>query len=213
MNGATPADLRSDAWIIRQNARRLLSALREFLDSFAGPRAANLARRVAARVEHGVSRDAVALTAIDGIGATRANKLATGGLHSPADIIDAGVTELQRAGLAEGVAKQIVTNAREFPDIDVRWESLPDEITRGANEICEVTIRNVGGSGYVGIRITVNNIEMTATETYLDNTTTVPVGVFGADTEKLKFTIEITFPAEPLHPVRAQRAVSVVDNE
>jgi replicative superfamily II helicase len=213
MNGATPADLRSDAWIIRQNARRLLSALREFLASFAGPRAANLARRVAARVEHGVSRDAVALTAIDGIGATRADKLATGGLHSPADITEAGVAELKRAGLTEGVAKQIVANARDFPDINVRWESLPNQIARGTNELCEVTIRNLGGGAYVGIRITVNEVEMTSTETYLDDTITVPVGVFGADTETLEFMIEITFPAEPLHPVRAQRAVSVVSNE
>lgn len=134
-------------------------------------------------------------------------------MHSPADITEAGVAELKRAGLTEGVAKQIVANARDFPDINVRWGSLPNQIARGTNELCEVTIRNLGGGAYVGIRITVNEVEMTSTETYLDDTITVPVGVFGADTETLEFMIEITFPAEPLHPVRAQRAVSVVSNE
>jgi len=58
--------------VIRQNALRLLAALSEFLDRFAGPRAANLACRVEARVEHGVSREAVALTAIEGVGSGRA---------------------------------------------------------------------------------------------------------------------------------------------
>jgi replicative superfamily II helicase len=209
MDDATPADLRSDAWIIRQNALRLLSALREFLDAFAGPRAANLARRVEARVEHGVPRDAVGLTAVDGIGPARARTLATGGLHSPADVVDAGAAELRRAGLSEGVADRIVSNARAFPAIDVSWGAFPDEIAAGANRMCEVTVGNDGGGANVGIRVTVNGVEMTATETYLADAETLPVGVFGADADELEFTVEVTFPDDPLHPVRATRTVAV----
>jgi len=37
MADSIPSDLRSDAWVIRQNALRLLAALSEFLDRFAGP--------------------------------------------------------------------------------------------------------------------------------------------------------------------------------
>ena len=209
MDDATPADLRSDAWIIRQNALRLLSALREFLGAFAGPRAANLARRVEARVEHGVHRDAVGLTAVDGIGPTRARTLATGGLHSPAAIVEAGAAELRRAGLSEGVADRIVTNARKFPTIDVSWGGFPDEVAAGDSRMCEVTVRNDGGGASVGIRVTVNGVEMTATETYLADSKTLPVGVFGADADELEFVVEVTFPDEPLHPVRATRTVDI----
>ncbi|SEG07359.1 Replicative superfamily II helicase [Halobellus limi] len=209
MANSTPADLRSDAWIIRQNALRLLSALREFLGEFAGPRAANLARRVEARVEHGVPREAVGLTAVDGIGPNRARSLATGGLHSPADVVDAGADELERAGLSTGVAERIAKNAENFPAIEVSWGSFPDDIAPGENEMCEVTVRNAGGGAAVGVRVTVNDVEMTTKEAYLSDSLSVPVGVFGANAEELEFVVEVTFPGEPLHPVRATRTVDV----
>jgi hypothetical protein len=208
MAGSTPSDLRSDAWVIRQNALRLLAALREFLDKFAGPRAANLARRIEARVEHGVSRDAAALTAIDGIGPTRASKLATGGLASPADVVDAGVEELSRAGLSDGVAERVVKRAKSLPRIEIEWENFPDTIAKGANDMREVTIRNRGGAARVGLRVTVNGVEMSQKTMYLSDQTTVPVAVFGAQDE-LEFRIEATFPELPLAPVYESRPVVV----
>jgi replicative superfamily II helicase len=209
MQNSTPADLRSDAWIIRQNALRLLSALREFLAEFSGPRAANLARRVEARVEHGVPRDAVGLTAVDGIGPNRARTLATGGLHNPAEVVAAGTDELERAGLSAGVAERIVENARDFPAIDVSWGDFPERIPRGQNEMCDVVVGNDGGSAAIGVRVTVNGVEMSQTETYLSDATTVPVGVFGADADDLEYVVEVTFPDEPLLPIRATRTVAV----
>ncbi|WP_101298106.1 DEAD/DEAH box helicase [Halegenticoccus soli] len=208
MTGSTPADLRSDAWVIRQNALRLLAALREFLDRFAGPRAANLARRVEARVEHGVSRDAVGLTAIDGIGAGRASTLSTGGLATPADVIDAGADELVRAGMSRGVAERVVERARELPRIAVEWGSFPDRIARGESEMREVTVRNVGGGARAGVRVTVNGVEMSEKTTYLSDATTVPVGVFGAQDE-LEFAVEVAFPDLPLLPFVESRTVAV----
>ncbi|MFC6827208.1 DEAD/DEAH box helicase [Halopelagius fulvigenes] len=209
MRNSTPSELRSDAWVIRQNALRLISALREFLDAFAGPRAANLARRVEARVEHGVSRDAVGLTAVDGIGPNRASKLATGGLRSPRDVVEAGEAELRRAGLSEGVAEQVVRNARNFPAVEVSWGEFPDTIATGENEMCEVTVGNRGGGGTVGVRVTVNDVEMTTKETYLTDSVSVPVGVFGATADELEYRVEVTFPDDPLHPVTATRTVDV----
>jgi replicative superfamily II helicase len=209
MANSTPAELRSDAWIIRQNALRLLSALREFLDRFAGTRAANLARRTEARVEHGVSRDAVALTAVDGVGATRASKLAAGGLRSPRDVVDAGAAELTRAGLSEGVAERVVESARGLPAIQVEWGEFPDSIAAGESEMCEVTVRNEGGGARVGIRVTVNDVEMSQKRTYLSDVTAVPVGVFGADADALDFQVEVTFPDLPLLPHAASKAVRV----
>ena len=207
MDGRTPADLRSDAWVIKQNALRLLAALGEFLERFAGPRAANLLARIEARLEHGVSREAVALTAIDGVGAGRAETLAQGGLTTPDAVVDAGVSELTRAGLTAGVAERVVESARDLPQVVVDWGAFPDSIARGENEMCEVTVRSTAGSAAAGIRVTVNGVEMNSTRSYL-GTATVPVGVFGAD-EDLEYTVEVTFPELPLAPVRASRSVSV----
>jgi hypothetical protein len=188
----------------------LLAALREFLARFAGPRAANLARRLEARIEHGVSRDAVSLTAVDGIGAGRARTLAAGGLSRPADVVDAGADELDRAGLSAGVAERVVSAAADLPDIAVDWGDVPDSVAAGDSRMCEVRVRNAGGGARVGVRVTVNGVEMSETETYLADLTTVPVGVFGADADELDFQVEVTFPELPIRPFTAERTVRVV---
>jgi len=208
MDDRVPSGLRSDAWVIKQNALRLLAALHAFADRFAGPRAANLVRRIEARVEHGVSREAVGLTAIDGVGAGRAETLATGGLTTPGEIVSAGVDELTRAGLTAGVADRVVDSAAELPRIAVEWGEFPTSIARGENEMCEITVRTTAGSATAGIRVTVNGVEMNQKRCYLAGESTVPVGVFGAD-EDLEFTVEVTFPDLPLPPVRASRSVTV----
>jgi len=211
MDNATPAELRSDAWVIRQNALRLLSALREFLDAFAGPAAANLARRVAARVEHGVSRAAVPLTAVDGVGPGRAEKLARGDLDSPAAVVDGGVDALTAAGIAEGVAERVVEQARGLPAFAVDWGEFPDAVARGDSEMREITVRNAGGGARVGIRVTVNGVEMSAKTTYLSDVSTVAVGVFGADADELEFRVEVVTPELPLLPHVETRTVDVLD--
>jgi len=61
--------------------------------------------------------------------------------------------------------------------------------------MCEVAVSTVSGSARTGIRVTVNDVEMTATTTYLDGETTVPVGVFGPpDADELEFVVEVVFP-------------------
>ena len=210
MADSIPSDLRSDAWVIRQNALRLLAALSEFLDRFAGSRAANLACRVEARVEHGVSREAVPLTAIDGVGSGRAERLAGAGLTSPAAVVDAGPEALANAGMSDSVAERIVEAARDCPRIDVDWGEFPESIAVGENEMCEVGIATISGAARTGIRVTVNDVEMTETTTYLDGETTMPVGVFGPpDADELEFVVEVVFPDLPLMPVRATRTVRV----
>ena len=210
MADSIPSDLRSDAWVIRQNALRLIAAQCEFLDRFAGPRAANLARRVEARVEHGVRREAVALTAIDGVGAKRAERLADAGITSPAAVADTGPEALASAGMSDSVAERVVGAAGKLPRIEVDWGTFPETVAVGENELCEVGVANVAGGARTGIRVTVNDVEMTATTTYLDGETTVPVGVFGTpDADELEFVVETTFPDLPLYPVRATRTVRV----
>ncbi|WP_148413927.1 DEAD/DEAH box helicase [Haloferax sp. KTX1] len=209
MANSTPSELRSDAWVIKQNALRLLSALREFLDTFADARAANLARRVEARVDNGVSSDAAALTAVDGIGPGRARKLATGGLSTPADVVDAGVKELTRAGLSQGVAERVIESAKDLPAPEIDWGDFPESVARGESDMHDIRVRNDGGGGSVGIRVTVNDVEMSAKTCYLSDEVTVPVGVFGATDDELEFVVEVTFPDLPLLPIRASRTVRV----
>ncbi|WP_246988742.1 DEAD/DEAH box helicase [Halorientalis marina] len=208
MEGSTPAELRSDAWVIRQNALRLLAACRSFLDHFDGGAGANLARRVEARIEHGVSADAVGLTAIDGVGSGRASRLAAEGLRSPADVRAAGVEGLVDAGLAEGVAERVHESARALPDLAFDWGAFPDRIAAGDNEMCEVTVRNRGDGARASVDVTVNGVEMTGTDSYL-GTATVPVGVFGGDAEELTFAVEVSYPELPLQPVVETRTVAV----
>jgi len=206
--GSTPKELRSDAWIVRQNALRLLGALRAFLARFAEPEAANRARRTEARVEHGVSADAIGLTAISGVGPGRASKLASEAITTPAEVRGAGVEGLVAAGLGEGVAEAVLENARELPAIDVDWGTFPDRIGTGESEMCEVRVRNAGGDANGGVRVTVNDVEMSSTTTYLGETT-LPVGVFGGNFDELEFAVRVTFPDLPIHPVVETRIVTV----
>ena len=211
MADSVPVDLRSDAWVIRNNALRLLSACREFLARFSGPQPANLACRVAARVEHGVSTDAVGLTAVDGVGATRARDLAGAGHRRPADLIAAGADELERAGLAPGVAERVVEAARDRPAVDVAWD-LPETVPRGDNAMGEVSVHNAGGGASFGATLTVEGVEMTATEGYLADETSLPVGVVGPpDADALGLRLVVAFPDLPLAPVVDERTVRVVD--
>ncbi|WP_158058487.1 DEAD/DEAH box helicase [Halorussus halophilus] len=209
MTGATPGELRSDAWVITQNALRLLAALRAFLERFDCPQAANLASRVEARIEHGVSDDAVGLTAIDGVGSGRASKLAQEGLATPADVRAAGVDGLVDAGLTSGVAEQVLGSASDLPRAKIEWGSFPSEVAQGENDMREVVVRNAGDGRTVGIRVTVNGVEMTETTTYLDGETTVPVGVFGGTDDEMEYTVEVVFPDLPLVPTTDSRTVQV----
>ena len=211
MAGSTPEALRSDAWVIRQNATRLLSALRAVLAEFSGPRAANLARRVEARVEHGVSTNAVGLTAVDGVGAGRARTLAGAGHRTPGDLVRAGAAELERAGLAAGVAERVVEAAADLPAPRISWDP-PASVGRGESEMCEVRVENAGGGGRLGVRVTVEGREMSTGSSYLraGEATTLPVGVFGAaDADELTYRVEVVTPDLPLPPVVDERTVTV----
>jgi replicative superfamily II helicase len=210
MGGTTPSELRSDAWVIRQNALRLLAALRAVVDRFGSPTNANLVKRIEARVETGISEDAVGLTAIDGIGSSRASSLAAVGYQSPAEVAEASVSDLVAAGLSEGVAERVHESAGELPAVVVDWGDFPDSITRGERELHEVTVRTAAGDARASLTVTVNGAEMTTKATYLGQTT-VPVGVFGGSADELEFTVRAVFPDLPLAPVERSRQVTVHD--
>ena len=210
MRGSTPGELQSDAWVIRQNVLRLLAALGAFAREFADARLSNLVSRVEARVETGISGDAVGLTAVDGVARGRAQKLAAEGLSTPADLLDAGVEGLVDAGLSEGVTERVLANARELPAVAVAWGEFPDTIPRGERAMCRVGVSSTAGNARAGVRVTVNGREMTATECHLGETE-LPVGVFGTDqADELTYRVAVAFPDLPLVPVSESRTVRVV---
>ncbi|MFB6071988.1 MAG: DEAD/DEAH box helicase [Halobacterium sp.] len=209
MTGSVPGDLRSDAWVIKQNALRLLAALGAFFDRYDDPAGANAAARLEARIDTGVPEAAVGLTALDGVAAGRAHKLHDEGVETPADVRDAGVSGLADAGLAEGVAESVHEQAVDMPAVSVDWSDLPDAIPAGENDMCEVVVRNDGGGAAAGVAVTVNGVEMSETTGYLDDSLTVPVGVFGADADELEFEVTVSFSELPLLPVTDTHTVRV----
>jgi hypothetical protein len=56
--------------------------------------------------------------------------------------------------------------------------------------------------------VTVNGVEMTEKATYLGEST-LPVGIFGGDTDELEFAVRVVFPDLPLSPVVRTRTVRV----
>ena len=209
MTGTTPSELRSDAWIIRQNALRLLAAFRAIADRLGDGFRANLVRRIEARVETGISEDAAGLTAIDGVGAARASSLATAGYSTPADVAEVSVVELAAAGLTPGVAERVHESAQELPVVEIDWGAFPERIGRGEHEMCELTVETTGGDARAALAVTVNGVEMTSKAAYLGKTT-LPVGVFGASADELEFAARVCFPDLPLQPVVHTRSVSVI---
>jgi len=210
MRGAVPTELRSDAWVIKQNALRLLAALGAFFDRYDDPAGANAAARLEARIDTGVPEAAVGLTAVDGVAAGRAHKLHEEGIDTPEDVREAGVSGLVDAGLAEGVAESVHEQAADLPAVAVDWGDFPDSIPAGANQLCEVTVRNDGGAATAGVDVTVNGVEMSTETGYLDDALSVPVGVFGAaDEDELTYEVTVTFADLPLLPVTETRTVDV----
>ena len=210
MDGNMPGALKSDAWVIRQNALRLFAALRAIVDRFGTPEQANLVSRVEARVDHGVSADAVGLTAIEGVGAGRAKTLAAAGFRTPGAVVDAGVDRLSAAGLSESVAERVLDSARDLPAVAVDWGEFPETIERGERTLQEVTVRTDAGNARAGLRVTVNGTEMTRKDSYLGETT-LPVAIFGGDESDLDFTVHVAFPSLPLAPVERSRTIRVTD--
>jgi len=209
MYGNVPPELRSDAWVIRQNALRLLAALGAFLDRHDRPLGANRVQRLEARIETGVPRDAIGLTALDGIAAGRGHRLADEDITTPSDVRAAGQSGLVDTGLSEGVARNLLEQVERLPALSIDWGDFPDVIGTGENEMVDVVVENDGRGATVGVRVTVNDVEMSEKTAYLDDTIEVPVGVFGANADELEFVLEVVCPDYPLVPLRETRTVRV----
>jgi len=101
--------LRSDAWLIRQNALRLLSALEAFLLRFNAPETVLRAKILALRLEYGAPEKLCPLLQLDGVGIKQATQLYAQGIRSPFDITG---TMLSRLVAGSRIAQSISKPAR-----------------------------------------------------------------------------------------------------
>ncbi len=209
MNNNVPDALASDAWVIKQNSFRLISALRAFCEEFGVPWLSHRIRCVEARVEHGVDQEAIGLTAIQGVGTRRADLLQEVGISTPAGVREAGKEGLCQAGLSEGVAVELLRQAEELPELALEWSDFPSSVGVNESTMAEVTVRAVTGAAKVGIRVLVNGVEMSSKVTYLTEEISIPVGVFGAE-DPLRFEVDVTFPRLPVPGVHAEHEVRVL---
>lgn len=210
MTGEIPGALRSDGWAIKQNADRLLGALRAACRAFDRPRVELLACRLAHRIEYGVPEDAVAFTAIDGIGGRRALRLRQADIDHPAEIATMPADQLAAVGFGQQAIEQITADAASLPQLQIGWDALPSQIERNNNRFIIVPIENDGASERAHLTVRVNDVEMHRNETRL-GTSEVPIGLHAGDADRLRLTIEIVFPDLPIDPVRDERVVAVTE--
>lgn len=210
LSGSLPGDLRSDGWIIKQNALRLLTALAAFADTFAPAEVANRCQRVRARLEHGVSASCVSLTAIDGVSAKRAIDLHREGFTRPSDVATAESDALESAGLSAAVADTICEAAHNLPNCTIVWESLPSAIEAGENAFGNVTVENEGGSVQAAVVLSVNDVEMTRETTFLRDSVSLPVPIHGGDAKELAITCHVIYPEFPVTPMESTREIDVL---
>lgn len=208
MNDTIPDELASDAWAIRRNAQRLLAALAAISDEAGSPRRTNHVRVLEARLTHGITDDAVGLTAIPGIGTSRASRLADAGIRTPEAIRNAGVAGLETRGVPTAAAERILEHVESLPAIDIDWRDFPERLDHGTKHLYEVAVRTTAGRARVGIQVTVNGHEMTRKESVLNSELTVPIAVYAVD-DPLEYTVTVVFPGLPLPPVRQTRRIRI----
>jgi replicative superfamily II helicase len=201
--GEVPEELRSDAWIIKQNAMRLFSALEAFLLTFNAPESVQRAKVLALRLEYGAPEDLCPLLQLEGIGIKVASALFARGVRTPFDITAEHISKLISG---EKVARAIV----KIPLITVALD-LPELIGFGESKMCYATVSNSGGWGNVCVTVSANGLPMFRDTFYLSkhSSKSVPIGVFGSKNEQVDYEVRIDHLSCVANPVTARRTVSI----
>ncbi|MDD1721408.1 MAG: DEAD/DEAH box helicase [Euryarchaeota archaeon] len=201
--GEVPEAVRSDAWIIRQNALRLLSALSAFLLRFNAPQAILRARVLALRLEYGAPEELCPLLQLEGIGIKQATQLYEQGVRSPFDI-----TPVVQSRLIAGakVAQSIARLPRIAIDIQ-----LPDTIPFGHSQLYYATVRNDGGGGRTSITVSANGTAMLHETFYAAKgyVKSIPIGVYGSQNSNVTYEIRADHVDCVLDPLVVKEAVMV----
>jgi len=179
--------LRSDAWLIRQNALRLLSALEAFIERFNAPETVLRARILALRVEYGAPEELCSLLQLDGVGIKQATQLHAQGVRSPFDLTPAILTRLVSG-------TRIARSIDRLPKITVDMQ-LPDSVPFGQSAMCYATISNARGGARLTVTVLANGLKMFRDSFYLAKgyTKSIPIGVYGSENAQVCYQARVDF--------------------
>jgi hypothetical protein len=183
--GEVPETLRSDAWLIRQNALRLLSALEAFLLRFNAPETVLRAKILALRLEYGAQEQLCPLLQLDGVGIKQATQLYAQGIRSPFDITPAMLSKLV-------AGTRIAQSINKLPEIVIDMQ-LPDSIAFGQGLMCHATLANARGGARVSVTVFANGLKMLRDSFYLANgyAKSIPIGTYGSQNERVTYQVRV----------------------
>ncbi|MGZ4925490.1 MAG: DEAD/DEAH box helicase [Halobacteriota archaeon] len=183
--GEVPEALRSDAWLIRQNALRLLSALEAFLLRFNTPETVLRAKILALRLEYGAPEQLCPLLQLDGVGIKQATQLYTQGIRSPFDITPAMLSKLV-------AGTRIAQSINKLPEIVIDMQ-LPDSIAFGQSRMCHATLANARGGARVSVTVFANGLKMLRDSFYLANgyAKSIPIGTYGSQNDRVTYQVRV----------------------
>ncbi len=161
-----PDELRSDAWAIKQNAARLLSAFSRFCEEFSGATLSRKIRMVSLQIDKGIPEEAVELASIEGVGERSLEMLMKGGIRSLRDAAEKKPEDLIRMGLRGTVAIEVVDAAKKLPRAEVDMSGVPVTVLAGHLN-ASINVRNAGASGKFAVSVKANDHSVKEERCYL----------------------------------------------
>jgi replicative superfamily II helicase len=179
--------LRSDAWLIRQNALRLLSALKAFLERFNTPETVLRARILELRLEYGAPEELCSLLQLDGLGIKQATQLHAHGVQSPFDITPAMLSRLVSG-------TRIARSIEQLPNVTLDMH-LPDSVQFRQSAMCYATISNARGGARLTVTVSANGLKMFRDSFYLAKgySKSIPIGVYGSENLHVRYQTRVDF--------------------
>lgn len=161
-----PDELRSDAWAIKQNASRLLSAFSRFCEEFSGATLSRKVKMVSMQIDKGIPEEAVELASIEGVGERSLELLMNSGIRSLRDAADKKPEDLIKMGIRGSVAIDIVEAAHKLPRAEVDLSGIP-ALAGPGNLSASIMVRNAGASGKFAVSVKANGSEIKSERFYL----------------------------------------------
>ena len=201
--GEVPEVLRSDAWLIKQNALRLLSALEAFLFRFNTPESVLRAKILALRVEYGAPEELCPLLQLDGLGVKQASQLYAAGVRAPSDITSALLSRLV-------AGTRVARAVRDLPAITLDVH-LPDSIPYGKSLMGQATVTNSGRGTRVAVSVYANQFTMLQDAFYLAKGSfkSIPIGVYGSEHTQVSYQVKADLLDCIANPLTHERVVAV----
>ena len=201
--GEVTEALRADAWLIRQNALRLLSALAAFIERFNSPATVLRVRILALRLEYGSPEELCSLLQLEGVGIKQAIHLHKLGIRSPRQITPAVLSQLL-------AGTRIARSIDQLPEITVDMQ-LPDSVPFGQSVMCSALIANGRGGTRLSVTVSANGVSMLRESFYLQKGSAkrIPIGVYGSENESVVYQTRVDYISCVESPLTLEKTVFV----